>query len=179
MTRRILAFVAHALGTLMIGTAPLAWAEKPLVTTTLHPLSLILSGIAGDQVEIRTLIPGNASPHTYQLRPSERQLLDEAALIVWVGPDMETFLDRLMHQPALSSKVLTLWPGAKMPAKDADDHDHDHAAHKPSTDTHAHDEHDEHDEHDHDHGAGQDPHIWLDPALVVQIGEQMHARLRT
>lgn len=137
--------------------------DKPRVVASLAPLELLVIAVAGDQVETSTLVPAGASPHTYQLRPSERRQLAAADLVFWVGPGMENFLTRLLTGPELKSRSVALMPDV------GGAHDH-HADH--DNDSH-------HDHHDHHHGEGEDPHVWLDPALALEMAESMAQHLAT
>lgn len=132
------------------------------IVTSIKPLTLLTRAIAPPGTEVTTLVPAGASPHTYQLRPSDRRALAEADLILWVGPQMETFLERLLSSPDLAPKVLAL-----MPPEDAQPgHTASHKA--------APDEHEEH--HEHEHG-GIDPHVWLDPDLALTMTQTLRDRL--
>ena len=70
-----------------------SWA-KPLVVTTIRPLTMLVEAIAGDTVEIRQLLPDSEVPHHYSLRISERALISQADLVLWVGPELESFLSK-------------------------------------------------------------------------------------
>ena len=39
------------------------------------------------------LLPDGASEHDYSLRPSDVKRLQNADLVVWIGPEMEAFMD--------------------------------------------------------------------------------------
>ncbi len=78
--------------TLILATNP-AWAQ-PLVVTSIRPLTMIVQAIGGDQVEVRQLLPDTEEPHHYSLRISDRLLLNQADLVIWVGPELESFLVR-------------------------------------------------------------------------------------
>lgn len=65
---------------------------KPLVLTTLKPLTMIVTAVAGDVVEVRQLLPDGDSPHHWALKMSDRRVLDSADLVLWIGPDMESAL---------------------------------------------------------------------------------------
>lgn len=68
------------------------------VLATIKPLQLIALAVTGGDasVTIETLLPAQASPHHYQLRPSDRQKIAEANLVLWVGPGLELFLERVL-----------------------------------------------------------------------------------
>lgn len=146
--------------------------EKPKIVASLAPIELLVRAVSGDQVTVSTLVPAGASPHTYQLRPSERRQLAAADRIFWVGPGMENFLERLLTGPDFRDRSVALAPGADAPGDDAHGHNDqdDHDSH--AEDEHG-QEHERADAHGHDHGDGEDPHIWLDPALGLEMAEKI------
>ncbi len=78
---------------LLLNPGP-ARADKPLVVTSIRPLALIVRDLAGERVKTRVLLPPSVSPHDFSLTISQALMLSEADLLVWVGPDFETFLSR-------------------------------------------------------------------------------------
>lgn len=137
------------------------------VVTSLKPLTLLAQGIATTDTTITTLVPPGSSPHNYNMKPSQRRALDDADVIFWVGPDMETFLSRLLAGADFRQRTISL--ALDEPAMAESDHADEH-------DEYGHEDEDHHDEGHghHDHGEGEDPHIWLDPALAEQMVEKMH-----
>ena len=141
------------------------------VVTTIKPLQLIASAVLEGVAEPQQLLPDNASPHTFSLRPSDMQMITDADVIFWVGPDMEQFLVRPLQRT--DAKIVQLYHGH--------DHDHDHGhshdqdhGHSHDHDhghSHGHDHGHSHDHHDHDH----DSHIWLDPHNAAEIAVSMAA----
>jgi zinc transport system substrate-binding protein len=65
---------------------------EPTVVTSIHPLSLMVADLAGDWLEVRQLLGSNQEPHHVALSFSQRRLLADARLVVWVGPVLETYL---------------------------------------------------------------------------------------
>jgi len=118
-------------------------------------------------------VPPGSSPHNYSMKPSQRRALENADAIFWVGPEMETFLNRLLSSEEFEGRVLAFTQGEvhddpeepEQPHNDAHDHHHDEPAH----DEQAHDEH--------NHGDGEDPHIWVDPALALEMAHEIHQKL--
>ena len=166
-------------------TAP-AWAEVPRVATDIAPVqSLVARVMQGVGTPDLIVAPG-ASPHSYSLRPSEAAALQEAGLIVWIGPDLTPWLADAVATLAPGAGVVTLLSvegttvlpfreGATFEAHDHDGHDdHDDHGHDDHDHDHGHDDHagDKDDAHDdHAHGAS-DPHAWLAPAnAAVWMGE--------
>ena len=121
----------------------------------------------GETGEPLLMITGTASPHTYQMRPSEAQALNSADLIVWIGENMETFLDRAIENLGTDdAEIITLHEEAGMellPGREGglwvDEHEKD---------LHV----DEHDDHGHSHDEF-DMHLWLDPGNAGRIVESV------
>jgi len=62
---------------------------KPLVVTTVAPLTNIVSNIAGERVEVKGIIPEGTDSHTFEPRPSDSDLLSQADLILVNGLELE------------------------------------------------------------------------------------------
>lgn len=147
--------------------------------TSIKPLQLIAAAVQDGVGSPEVLLPPGASPHHYALRPSDVRRVREVALLYWIGPDLESFLPRVLAGRSQPSVAVQDLPGMHLrhfgdsPAEDDDHDDHDQA----------HDEHDEHeqevaDEHDHAHRPGAlDAHLWLLPANALVIATRMAADL--
>jgi zinc transport system substrate-binding protein len=73
---------------------------------------------------------GNASPHHYSLRPSERRVLANSDLIFWVGPELESFMPRILNSldRSVSSVALIESPGLQqLPARTSHHHSKAHS----------------------------------------------------
>ncbi|MBV1932509.1 MAG: metal ABC transporter substrate-binding protein [Porticoccaceae bacterium] len=81
------------------------WA-KPVIVTSIRPLTMIVQAIAGDDIEVRQLLPDTEEPHHYSLRVSDKLALNQADLVIWVGPELESFLLRAVNN-LHPEKVLT------------------------------------------------------------------------
>ena len=141
--------------------------EAAPIITTIKPLHSLVSAVLGDSGEAQLLVQGKASPHGYQLKPSQVRDLQEAAILFYIAPDLELFLaPALASLPAdvravslIENDQLQLWPyrldGAWAAGHEGHDHGHGHDDHDDHDD---HDEHheDEHDEHGHDKHAHDD-----------------------
>lgn len=77
---------------------------KPVVVASIYPYELLLSELLGPDFEVKTLIPPNASPHSYSPRPKELAELHEAAFALSNGYGLETGLDQAFE--ALGEKHL-------------------------------------------------------------------------
>lgn len=147
---------------------PLNALAAPKVMVSIKPLAGLVEGVMQGVDKPQLLLPGGSSPHSYALRPSQMRDLVAADLVVWVGPELESFLARALQDKRPEQLLqLTTLPGIQvLPAReggrwevgaDAGGHDHDHHAHQ-----------------------GADPHLWLDPdnarVLVGALAEVL-ARL--
>lgn len=121
------------------------------VVATIKPVHSLVAGVMQGAGAPELLISGMASEHSYTLRPSQAKALQNADLIFWIGPELETFLVKPLRALAANARIvalseaenITLWPlrdpgiqGALTPRY-----------------------------------AGSDMHIWLDPrnaAAMVQ-----------
>lgn len=72
----------------------LATETKPVVLTTVKPLSLVLHLLAGDLLETQTLLSEGHSPHEVSLSFRQRRQLRDADAIVWLGPHFEHYLEK-------------------------------------------------------------------------------------
>ena len=164
--------LALGAGTLLISGA--LQAETRIVTS-IKPVELIVSAIATDDMQTTTLVPPGSSPHNYTMKPSQRRALENADVIFWVGPDMETFLNRLLAGQEFSGRTVALMDAEDDPEEVThdehahDDHADDHHGHAHEEQTKKEEHHNEGHGHGHDHGDGEDPHIWLDPELAIDM----------
>ncbi|WP_111641512.1 zinc ABC transporter substrate-binding protein [Marinimicrobium alkaliphilum] len=132
--------------------------ERPMVLASVKPLGLIAQEVAGGRAEVQILLPDTASPHDYPLRVSDVRQLRSADLVLWVGPELESFLQRpLRNLPAANQLEAQQLSGIVWPTSGG--HSHTDARGQ---------------QHHHD----QDPHLWLNPtnagviarALAEQLG---------
>jgi len=100
--RKILPFLLILL--LIVGCRAPEKEEKPVVVASIYPYELLLREILGPDFEVKTLIPPNASPHSYSPRPKELAELHEAAFALSNGYGLETGLDQAFD--ALGEKHL-------------------------------------------------------------------------
>ena len=138
-------------------------ADDFKVVTTIKPLNLIVSELVQGAATSDAILPPGASPHDYALRPSDVKKLNDADLVIWVGPQLETFLTKLMATNP-NSFALTKQAGIDFlnyGAKASDDHG-DHAGHD------ALDDHGDHAGHHHHHHSGLDPHFWMGPKQTIE-----------
>lgn len=142
-----------------LATPAAALAEAPRVVTDLpavHSLAAqVMDGIATPEL----LLERGASPHHYQLRPSQASALAKADLVLWISPELTPWMGRAVSAIAGSESQLQL---SKVPGLHVQDFAEEGAVHDDHEHEHEHDDHNDDGDHDHIH-EGQDPHLWLDP----------------
>ena len=91
---------------LSVATAPAALAA-PDVVVSIAPVHSLVAAVMTGVGEPKLLVPPGASPHAFSLRPSDARALSNAEIVVRVGTDLETFLDKPLKALA-SGTVVTL-----------------------------------------------------------------------
>ena len=69
--------------------------QTPVYLTTIHPLTAIFSELTEGRAQVVTLLPPGASPHTYDLRPSDMRAAQEALALFFVHPALEGWATKL------------------------------------------------------------------------------------
>lgn len=175
----------------LLAAASASAAGPPTAAASIKPVHSLLAGVMRGAGYPVLLVPASATPHRFQLKPSDARALANADLVAWIGPELEGFLVRPLAALAGDAVLLELlradgvllrprrrgavWEdhhdhGAE--ARDrgrAGDHDHDHAR--------------EHREDGHGHARergeddGWDAHIWLDPRNAEAMADAMAGAL--
>ncbi len=145
---------------LLLATPGIAAPKIVVSIAPIHSLvSLVTKGISTPQL----LLPQGGSPHSASLRPSQARALAEADLMIWVGPELETFLTqpiarlvvRRAEMQLLKLKDLNLLPQRHGGFWEEDRHDEETDLRPQSI----------------------NPHIWLSPDNARQIARSVCARL--
>ena len=153
-----------------------AEAEERVITT-IKPIYGLVSAIMEGFGEPTLLIKGSDSPHGYQLKPSDAQLIQDASVIFWIGPEFETTLNSSLSELSKKAVIvelseldgITLLPNVDEHGEEnhddehhGDEHGHDEEDHgdgeEDHGDEHGHGEEDHHDEHGDEHGHGEEDH---------------------
>ncbi len=71
-------------------------ADRLLVAASIAPLADFARQVGGDHVSVVTLVPPGASPHTYELTPSQVEQVARARLLVLNGVGLEYWADKLV-----------------------------------------------------------------------------------
>ena len=117
---------------------------RVLATTTF--LADITRNIVGERAEVESLLPVGADPHAYQVTPTDVAKVSESNVLIQNGVEYEHFLETILENAGGERIVVTASDGLTPRVVE------DEAADE--------------------HGAG-DPHMWLDPNLVVTYVENI------
>lgn len=71
---------------------------KPQVLVTIKPVHLMVEALVGDSVQIEQLGAASANPHAVALSLKERQQVNDATVIIWLGERFERQLAPLIRQ---------------------------------------------------------------------------------
>lgn len=143
---RVVLILAWAL---VIVALPFRVASGAEVVASIAPVHSLVARVMQGTGAPYLLLPPGASPHDHALRPSDAAALEGSALVFWIGPRLEPWLERPLATLAPRARIIRLadTPGLTRLARregatfEADDDSAEHA--------HAEDE--------------TDPHLWLDP----------------
>ncbi|WP_369819740.1 metal ABC transporter substrate-binding protein [Thermotoga sp. SG1] len=76
------------------------------VVVTINPYYLLVSQILGDSSSVVLLVPPNANPHLFSLKPTDARMLEEADLIVANGMGLEPYLKRYSEKTVYVSDFI-------------------------------------------------------------------------
>ena len=78
------------------------------VIASIKPLHSLVSYVMDGVGKPGILVDGSSSPHTFQLKPSHAEMLQEAEIVFWIGEDLESFLESPLESIATNSKHIAL-----------------------------------------------------------------------
>ena len=78
------------------------------VAVSIKPLHSLVAGLMVGAGKPNLIIKGSRSPHNYSLRPSDARILNQADLIIWMGPTLEMFLEKPILALTKKSQTITL-----------------------------------------------------------------------
>lgn len=164
--------------------APTSQSDSPVVVATTSVLCDLTQQIAETTVALTCLLGPGTDPHTYQVKPSDRQALEQADLVLYDGYGSAPTLIKMVEESTTGATRVAVYEQAVPTPLMGEAHDHDHAdeAVHAEGDGHNHDHDDEHgDEPDSSAAANADsvpdPHIWHsaahNAAMVSVIADRL------
>jgi len=139
------------------------------VVTSLKPVGFIAAAIADGVTDTQVLLPDGASEHDYSLRPGDVKRLQDADLVVWIGPEMEAFMAkpaaRIDAQKKVTIAKLSTVKPLLMKGADDDEEEHDHHHHEGEKGD------------KHHHHGDYNMHLWLSPEIARATAVAIHGKL--
>lgn len=128
--------------------------NKIQLYTSIYPLQYAAEQIAGDKAIVESIYPAGVDAHTYE--PSSRDItkLANGDALLFLGAGMEGFAETIAN--ALESQEIDL-------IELGEDKSIFNASHDEKEDDHSH--------------SDLDPHIWLDPLRMIEIGAKIKEEL--
>lgn len=135
------------------GSTPQSGTDSLSVLASTSFLADIAQNVAGERAEVKSLLPLGADPHSYQAAPSDVAKIAKSNVLILNGLEYEHFIEPLIEN-AGGERLIVMATDGLNPREMGD--------HAEETESGAGDVHE----------AG-DPHMWLDPNLVVAYVENI------
>ena len=166
-----------------------AIADVPSVAVDIAPVHSLVARVMDGVGSPDLVIPPGASPHEYNLRPSEAEALQNANVVFWMGEDLTPWLEDAVENLTTDAAITTLLEidetnlldfreGALFEAHDHGNDEHgDHDEHEHGDDEHAEEKHghDEHAKGDHEHEEHAEKEHEHDKHAEDEHGHEEHA----
>lgn len=123
----------------IVAGARAAPGDKPVAVATISILADFVRAVAGDKLEVQSIVHVGGDPHTYEPVPSDARRLAGAAIVFRNGLGLERWLDKLIGSSRAARPVVTLTDGiASLNVACGE------------------------------YAGSPDPHAWMDPQLALQ-----------
>ncbi len=129
--------------------------EKLRVISTTNIVADVVEIIGGDTIELISLIPLGADPHTYQPAPGDYRTMADAHVIFISGLGLEVSMHGTLEQIAEEVSIVSLSEGIELRHIGEDE------KHEPESESEASENEQAF------HPGGIDPHVWFDPFNIM------------
>ncbi|MEI3605525.1 zinc ABC transporter substrate-binding protein [Pseudogracilibacillus sp. SE30717A] len=129
--------------------------DQLVIYTSIYPLQYVTQVIAGEEATVKSIYPPGVDAHTFEPTTKEVTQIAKGDAFIFLGEGMEGFAESTSK--ALESQdvlLLEIGEHKELFIEGTDDH---HEAHGD-------------DDHGHNH-EDLDPHIWLDPIRMIEVGK--------
>lgn len=139
---------------LLIADSTASANEKIQLLSSIRPLDLLVSELTDHEINHSVLMNAQQSPHHLQLKPSQRQRLQDATSVYWFGDELEPMIATILSgDDSLSRRAINLRPTLQAMKNNHDEHHH------------------------HDHHTNV--HYWLDRENVIKAAGIISANIAT
>jgi zinc transport system substrate-binding protein len=149
----------------LAGTSSVALAEIK-VMASIKPVHSMVASIMQGVGTPSLIVKGAASPHTYSLKPSQADELQNADVVFWVGHELEAFLEKPIETIATKANSVELINAEgikKLAPRETGNFDKHNDEPEPEA--------------GHQHGEEVDAHVWLDPQNALLMAAQIEKTL--
>ncbi len=157
--------------------SPSTLAAELKVVTSIKPIHSLASSVMQGVGAPTLIIDGAQSPHGFNLKPSQARKLQEADLVFWIGPQLETFLEKALQTIAQSGHSVPLidTEGLKQVFYETHAHGSNHLMNDPENGAAGADKaiSPEPQEQKQPENFDRDPHIWLDPENAIVMAHEI------
>lgn len=129
---------------------------KNVVSVSIPPQAFFVQKIAGDTLNINTLITQNTDEHTFELKPSLMKELEKSDVYFTIGLEFEKVFGSKFKENFKNLTFVDMQQNIKLREFDEESHE-GHA--------------------EHEHGHQKDIHTWLDPILVKTMARTIFEAL--
>jgi zinc transport system substrate-binding protein len=150
---------------LLASTSSIVLAEIK-VMASIKPVHSLVASIMKGVGTPSLIVQGAASPHTYSLKPSQADELQNADVVFWVGHELEAFLEKPIETIATKAKSIELINVdgiKKLPPRETSNFDKHNDEPTPEA--------------GHEHDEEVDAHVWLDPQNALLMAAQIEKTL--
>lgn len=162
-------------------------SEQPKVVAASTVLCDLVEQIAQETVDLTCLLQPGVDPHTYSPTPSDRQAMEEADLVLFVGYGYEPGLTKIIQSSSASTpKVAVVEVAVPDPIMGEGDDHADHSEAGAAHEEHGHAEAGHEPDHAHEAESVQsvaeelapDPHVWHSPQQGIRLAEVINEQLQ-
>jgi len=140
----------HLLLMIILGNPSPCFGGKISVVASIFPIADLVKQVGGVYVEVTTIIPPGASPHTFEPKPSLVKKIHASRVLFLVGAGLEFWAEKFVKSSKDHMQTVVLSEG--VPLIGITDHHH-----YRDKENHPHEE------------SFANPHIWLDPEITRTI----------
>lgn len=133
-------------------TATPGFAEPPRVAVSIRPLYFLVQDLMHGIRIPELILSGQQSPHHYRIKPSQLRSINQADIVFWIGPPLESSLQKIIRNLPKHIDTYPLINSAGLHLLTFSGAGHSHHKHSPDEQL-----------------DNIDPHIWLDTQNAIQM----------
>jgi ABC-type Zn uptake system ZnuABC Zn-binding protein ZnuA len=109
--------------------------------------------IGGDKIELTTLLPAGADPHSYEASPQDVAAISNASVVFANGAHLEEWLGPIIENAGAADKLVEVSDGITLLDLSAEEEAAEHAEEGAAAES--------------EEGHAGNPHVWTDPNNII------------